>query len=309
MKINIYYILFIISMVQSQTIPSDVFGKYNGIQDKYVYYANNVPNEIPKSNWEMNISSSGVEFMQKSDYGTFIYSGIYTVSKTNDDININANVKEEKSGGAYNLELTLLYKDSSPYWNMKAATGTPDIILIKDNNTSNINSEESLSKGGVFDFCPSCGFPNKNKFTFCPRCGSDLKLIDSSDNVNNNETSNSISDLEASMVDTPIEAQQAEDIPIGIGKLVQPQKIPGQYTVQVASKPTIHDARGIQDNLIDNGFNSYLQEVKFSDNNDIWYRIRVGKYRKHDRATLIRNKVATIYGDEVWVDNVRMDID
>ena len=111
------------------------------------------------------------------------------------------------------------------------------------------------------------------------------------------------------MVDTPVEAHQIKDIPIEVGQLVQPPKISGQYTIQIASKPTIHEARGVQDNLIDDGFNSYLQEVKFSDNNDIWYRIRVGKYRKQDRAQSTRNKVATIYGDDVWVDNVRMDID
>ncbi len=318
-----YIILIIISWINTQTLPPDVIGKYQGTQDKYVYYANNRPNEIPKSDWEMVISTAGVDFSQVSGFGTFNYSGNYSITEKNNEKSIVAKVKEEKSGGEYELQLTLLYKENKPYWVMKAADKTPDVILLKiEQNLENIDvtlSEESMksvdsnvdqSGSGVFAFCPSCGFPNKNKFVFCPRCGSDLKLEGEEDNIiKEEETSKSVLDLEASMVDTPVEAHQIKDIPIEVGQLVQPPKIAGQYTIQIASKPTIHEARGVQDNLIDDGFNSYLQEVKFSDNNDIWYRIRVGKYRKRDRAQSTRNKVATIYGNDVWVDNVRMDID
>ena len=278
---------------------------------------------MPKTDWEMVVSSVGIDFTQISEYGTFNYSGNYKMSENSADKNLIANVREEKSGGEYNFELTLLFKELKPYWVMKTADKIPEIILLKVEEVFAIPDltmpEEGLEtnsigqdggKGEVFAFCPSCGFPNKNKFVYCPRCGSDLVMeTGKSGTHSEDESSAPVSDLESFMVDTPVEAQQVDDIPIEIGKLVQPKKISGQYTIQVASKPTIHEARGVQDNLIDNGFNSYLQEVKFSDNNDIWYRIRVGKYRKKDRAVSTRNKVATIYGNDVWVDNVRMDID
>lgn len=307
----------------SQNLPQEAFGKFKGTQDKFVYEVDNMPKEMPQSEWEMVISTTGVDFTQKSVYGNFVYSGNYIVTDGKEGKNITANVKHEQSKGLYNFELSMLFKESDPYWVMKTADKIPEIILLKvkeemdfhDVTTSEegLTSGESPHHGGggeVFAFCHSCGFPNKNKFVFCPRCGSDLKL-DATTSIppSEDEDSAPVTELESSMVDTPIEAQQTDDIPIEIGKLIQPPKIDGQYTIQVASKPTIHEARGVQDDLIDNGFNSYLQEVNFSDNNDIWYRIRVGKYRKKDRAVTTRDKVASIYGEDVWVDNVRLDIE
>ena len=59
-----------------------------------------------------------------------------------------------------------------------------------------------------------------------------------------------------------------------------------RFTIQVASKKNLNDAEKIAANLIESGYDAYIQKAYFRDTDEVWFRVRVGSY--DNRGTALR---------------------
>ena len=60
-----------------------------------------------------------------------------------------------------------------------------------------------------------------------------------------------------------------------------------RFTIQVGSKKFLSDAKKFAAQLIDSGYDAYIQKASFKETNEVWYRIRVGSYDKRETATAV----------------------
>ena len=196
------------------------------------------------------------------------------------------------------------------------------MIILNKLKTDDISSltatEASISSSSTYQFCPNDGFPNTGgKFTFCPKCGESLKseqLDEEILSVDSEDLSNDLFNLEDAIVSSPIETSSVNELINNSGKLVQPPKeVPEKYCIQIASKPELNQARELRreiydKNIIDmnskQGFGVYIDEV-ITEKDFFWYRVRIQPYIDKKFALSDKNKLATHYGEDIWVDFVR----
>ncbi len=87
-------------------------------------------------------------------------------------------------------------------------------------------------------------------------------------------------------------------------------KIPGEYTVQIASVKKRSGAERLVQQLQDLGFDAYIQRAKFPDTGEIWYRVRSGKFNNYDEAKKLATRLQAepqLSDLTIWVDSMRQD--
>ena len=79
-----------------------------------------------------------------------------------------------------------------------------------------------------------------------------------------------------------------------------------RFTIQITSKKMLKDAQLFSQNLIGQGYDSYIQKVVFN-SEEIWYRVRVGSYDNYNSAKTAADALSVTLGMPTWVDFVRKE--
>ena len=80
-----------------------------------------------------------------------------------------------------------------------------------------------------------------------------------------------------------------------------------RYTIQVVSKKNLKDAEKMAANLIESGYDAYIQKAYFRDTDEVWFRVRVGSYDNRETALAVAKVIASAMTTDTWVDFVRFD--
>jgi len=80
-----------------------------------------------------------------------------------------------------------------------------------------------------------------------------------------------------------------------------------RYTIQVVSKKNLKDAEKTAANLIESGYDAYIQKAYFRDTDEVWFRVRVGSYDNRETALAVGKVIASAMTTDIWVDFVRFD--
>ena len=80
-----------------------------------------------------------------------------------------------------------------------------------------------------------------------------------------------------------------------------------RFTIQVYSEPSLREAEDRMNHLISLGFDAYIQKAYFNDNDELWYRVRVGAYDAKPDAQKAAAVINQRTGVVSWVDRVRVD--
>ena len=91
---------------------------------------------------------------------------------------------------------------------------------------------------------------------------------------------------------------------------IRGQSIPfdkNRFTIQISSKKVLSDAKKVAIELIDAGYDAYIQKALFVETNEIWYRIRVGSYDKKETAIAVAKSLSSNRREKAWVDYVRYE--
>ena len=80
-----------------------------------------------------------------------------------------------------------------------------------------------------------------------------------------------------------------------------------RYTIQVVSKKNLRDAEKTAANLIESGYDAYIQKAYFRDTDEVWFRVRVGSYDNRETALAVGKVIASAMTTDIWVDFVRFD--
>ena len=79
-----------------------------------------------------------------------------------------------------------------------------------------------------------------------------------------------------------------------------------RFTIQITSKKMLKDAQLFSQDLIGQGYDSYIQKVVFN-SEEIWYRVRVGSYDNYNSAKTAADALSSELGMSTWVDFVRKE--
>ena len=79
-----------------------------------------------------------------------------------------------------------------------------------------------------------------------------------------------------------------------------------RFTIQITSKKMLKDAQLFSQDLIRQGYDSYIQKVVFK-SEEIWYRVRVGSYDNYNSAKTAADALSSELGMPTWVDFVRRE--
>ena len=74
----------------------------------------------------------------------------------------------------------------------------------------------------------------------------------------------------------------------------------------ITSKKILKDAQLFSENVIGQGYDSYIQKVVFN-SEEIWYRVRVGSYDNYNSAKTAADALSSTLGMPTWVDFVRKE--
>ena len=78
-----------------------------------------------------------------------------------------------------------------------------------------------------------------------------------------------------------------------------------KYTIQVASWPTLEQARNDQISLRESGYDAYTEQYYIKSKDQLWWRVRVGNFTDKNKATKVRNKLAKERGNDLWIDFIK----
>ena len=78
-----------------------------------------------------------------------------------------------------------------------------------------------------------------------------------------------------------------------------------KYTIQVASWPTLEQARNDQISLRESGYDAYTEQYYIKSKDQLWWRVRVGNFTDKNKATQVRNKLAKERGNDLWIDFIK----
>ena len=74
------------------------------------------------------------------------------------------------------------------------------------------------------------------------------------------------------------------------------------YTIQIAAWPSLEQARKDQLRLIEEGFDAFIERHYLKEKDEIWYRVRIGKFSNKNKALEIQSQVESILGIKSWLD-------
>ena len=302
--IFLYQIFLLLSVTLATTLPLESIGTFEGRlneEETYKVVISSLANGIDFS----VINKDGKEINESSNY---------KIVSNNPD-----HIIEFLFRSKINIKLTFIPLLNKEQWEMVLGPKTIILNKLKTDDISSLTATEaSISSSSTYQFCPNDGFPNTGgKFTFCPKCGESLKseqLDEEILSVDSEDLSNDLFNLEDAIVSSPIETSSVNELINNSGKLVQPPKeVPEKYCIQIASKPELNQARELRreiydKNIIDmnskQGFGVYIDEV-ITDKDFFWYRVRIQPYLDKEFAINDKNKLASHYGEDIWVDFVR----
>jgi hypothetical protein len=75
-----------------------------------------------------------------------------------------------------------------------------------------------------------------------------------------------------------------------------------RYTIQIASVPTIDEAKEFQDKLKNNGFDAFTESLAL--NNKQYWRVRVGNFTDYNKAKEVENLLIELKYD-TWFTNIK----
>ena len=79
-------------------------------------------------------------------------------------------------------------------------------------------------------------------------------------------------------------------------------KINNLYTIQIGAWPKLEEAYNMQRLMQNHGFDSYTQKTFIKDKDEIWWRLRVGKFTQLDKAKKVKFEIENLIGEPVWID-------
>ena len=79
-----------------------------------------------------------------------------------------------------------------------------------------------------------------------------------------------------------------------------------RFTIQITSKRILKEAQKFSQDLINKGYDVYIQKVELK-NNEIWYRVRIGSYDSYNLAKKASKMLTKNLGYETWVDFIRKE--
>jgi len=296
-------ITLIITISIATSLPVGSIGSFEGSLEQETY--------------KITISSltNGIDFsVVNKDGKEMNESSVYKVLSNNPD-----HIIEFSFRSKMNIKLTYIPLINKQQWEMVIGSKTIMLKKVIDQSLELPISSDDAPSEDMYQFCPNDGFPNTGgQFTFCPKCGSSLK----SESSNNDDLetvsgidviSSDLFDLEDAIVSSPIQ-NIGNDVISNSGKLLQPPKeMPEKYCIQIASKPALNEARELRREIYDKkiidmnskqGFGVYIDEV-ITEKDFFWYRVRIQPYVDKQFAMNDKNKLASHYGDDIWVDFVR----
>lgn len=93
-------------------------------------------------------------------------------------------------------------------------------------------------------------------------------------------------------------------------KEIKGQSIPfdkNRFTIQIASKRKLGDAKKVAGKLIESGYDAYIQKANFKKSNEVWFRVRVGSYDNRQTASAVAESLSKTQKETAWVDFVRYE--
>lgn len=130
--------------------------------------------------------------------------------------------------------------------------------------------------------------------------------------INTNENKKIETAVKKSPVKLPIKKSKPKSVPQRkkskikkVGMSIPYDK--ERFTIQVASKKRLDDAKKVAANLINSGYDAYIQKAFFKENNQTWYRIRVGSYNDKSMAQKVAIAISNEQKEKAWVDHVRIE--
>ena len=75
-------------------------------------------------------------------------------------------------------------------------------------------------------------------------------------------------------------------------------------TIQIASWPTLEEARKNQLELIELGIDTYIERFYRTEKDIIWYRVRAGNFRNKEKAIKFQKQIESIIGQNNWLDSI-----
>ena len=99
-----------------------------------------------------------------------------------------------------------------------------------------------------------------------------------------------------------------KQIPIKKKTKLSPSTISNKkrYTIQITSKRILKDAQKFTSTMIDKGYDAYIQK-SIIDNNDIWYRVRIGSFDSYNLASIAAKEISNTLKMPTWVDYIRKE--
>ncbi len=89
------------------------------------------------------------------------------------------------------------------------------------------------------------------------------------------------------------------------GQLIPYDK--NRFTIQISSKKELSEAKKVAVDLIEAGYDAYIQKALFKETNEIWYRIRIGSYQNKETAIAVAESLSRNRPEKAWVDYVRLE--
>ena len=84
-------------------------------------------------------------------------------------------------------------------------------------------------------------------------------------------------------------------------------QIDSMFTLQIASKKTIKEAWKIVEELIANGYDAYIQKAYIYEENQMRFRVRIGKYKSKTEAQIAAATISENRKQSIWIDFYRED--
>lgn len=107
------------------------------------------------------------------------------------------------------------------------------------------------------------------------------------------------------MVKKPVTTRIAPPSPPRPGSTIPIDR--DHFTIQIAAKKMRSNADEIAARFLNEGLDVYVQKAYFKETDEIWYRIRLGKFDDLEHAHQAAREFADKYKMSTWVDYVRLD--
>ena len=73
------------------------------------------------------------------------------------------------------------------------------------------------------------------------------------------------------------------------------------YTIQVASHKSIEKAKNDMNELIEKGFDAYIEDYFDNKNNVQRWRVRIGSFKNKQLAMEVKKKLSKFRGEDPWI--------